>query len=544
MITKLYTFVKFYIMFVIEIYMEYYKIQDAIDSLSQDKNVTVFTTDKKVIAIYDNKNKSLGTLIDFRLYKNYLQSNDDKYLYEIEHSLEFLNYCFENDKIFIISEIEINYESNNVNIFLKFKKYDTNNFEPTKEYFIKTICFNFKENETYVDEELFETYGRQLCIPIEQEEENLTEYIKTRLYDDFIREQIMNIPSSICVIVYNLILNKFFKIGYNVENMKLKKNDLNFDYITKNNTELKLKAFLSYKTIKDVYKFFAYKSYTIKNENEYSKEELLFFKTNPTPKDILKFFHISNLRCYRKLILNRLDYLKIIKNLGTYGFSPNYIYFLIKNEIITHSDFNVKNIDIIEELMRIFSVKEVYRKLLIKDRNEFRNISGTIKDINSMIYQLSNNDMSFSLTKINLSQNIKNIEEQLSDIHFEVFTIPEEIKYSVYTDSFIYEDSRYKLYLPNNTKDIKRAGKNMHICVGAYTNDVLKGKRNVMLLFDKRKRRHIGCFELDCMFKTVIQAKGICNKKLSEEIQQLFINFCRTNNIKILTKDININLCA
>ena len=95
----------------------------------------------------------------------------------------------------------------------------------------------------------------------------------------------------------------------------------------------------------------------------------------------------------------------------------------------------------------------------------------------------------------------------------------------------------YKFILPKDTDELYNLGQVMHNCVG-YCYKKATIKRNSIIVGLANEQMFIACIQIETDSMSIVQAKGICNSKLSMDIRQLIIKWAYERGIGINTSDI------
>lgn len=73
-----------------------------------------------------------------------------------------------------------------------------------------------------------------------------------------------------------------------------------------------------------------------------------------------------------------------------------------------------------------------------------------------------------------------------------------------------FTENEYTVRYPKDTAEMRKIGRDMHICVGSYANDVLAKKTVVMCVTDASDK-YQGCIEIDNRYKKLKQIKAFAN---------------------------------
>ena len=170
----------------------------------------------------------------------------------------------------------------------------------------------------------------------------------------------------------------------------------------------------------------------------------------------------------------------------------------------------------VEEYSSIKTEAELAKKVLECDDSKYFFDMGNIYTTCLPILNVDP-DLSVSRKKALFKGDIKRIHDTLSDLSYAIssrgFYIPytkEEMKYNA-------NCGEYTFSLAKTSIELRTAGRDMHICVGTYSNSALE-KRTVIVLMRKTETNELAaCIELSPDYKTMRQAKDYCNGRLSEE---------------------------
>ena len=95
----------------------------------------------------------------------------------------------------------------------------------------------------------------------------------------------------------------------------------------------------------------------------------------------------------------------------------------------------------------------------------------------------------------------------------------------------------YEFILPKDTDELIELGTIMHNCVGKlYRNKVLNRSTNIVAV--KIMNKFCACIEIRTNSKSIVQAKGMCNKPITNEVCQIIKKWAAERDISICTGDI------
>ncbi len=106
-------------------------------------------------------------------------------------------------------------------------------------------------------------------------------------------------------------------------------------------------------------------------------------------------------------------------------------------------------------------------------------------------------------------------------------------------DKYIMETDSYIIKKPMMTHDIVRVGEYMNICVGGYTQRVMQGDCEIVVVYSKDTMNPIVCIEVKQ--KRILQAKLNRNSRVNSDsnLNKLVCNWAEKMKLQISTSDIN-----
>lgn len=100
------------------------------------------------------------------------------------------------------------------------------------------------------------------------------------------------------------------------------------------------------------------------------------------------------------------------------------------------------------------------------------------------------------------------------------------------------EEEDYVFELPESNHDMIRMGREMHICVGSYANQVLRKRTWVVRMRKKDSEQTDVCIEINPSGR-IVQAKGYYNQKPREPLRDRILEWAKKKNLIASTYDLD-----
>lgn len=298
---------------------------------------------------------------------------------------------------------------------------------------------------------------------------------------------------------------------------------------------------------------------------------------------LMKNFKVQKNNSFRKIILNNyddvfrleimLDYFKDVNNvrklMDTNMF--NHIdYFSWKNKKSDsgyYHNYKIETELFIKDMISKFGETILVNKIINGNSSHFRDtaemyyklklrkvfeisyldkikICYTQKERDNFITRQKNNDIQCSIRKtdipINLNGNLTEIHDNLSELS-DMLDHPNFGLRDSYNEENLKLETETKDYiikLADDTHELRRAGRAMHICVGSYGDRVMKGQCNIVLMINKATNDYVMCLELSSDFKNVYQAKAECNYYPEGKEKEIIMKWIEEHELIVKTNDL------
>lgn len=137
-----------------------------------------------------------------------------------------------------------------------------------------------------------------------------------------------------------------------------------------------------------------------------------------------------------------------------------------------------------------------------------------------------------------IGRNVKKYPKYLASIHDIITANYNSFKKDYDEKKFLelskphleFSDKNFCIVIPKESKDVIREGTDLNHCVSSYVDNILQEKTYIMFL---RTTEDVNksLITLEYKDKTIVQAKGACNRALSEDEQKFLSKYCEKKKI-------------
>ena len=106
----------------------------------------------------------------------------------------------------------------------------------------------------------------------------------------------------------------------------------------------------------------------------------------------------------------------------------------------------------------------------------------------------------------------------------------EEIFQSRYKDFKPYRGKKYIVIAPKNSNDLKKEGDTLNHCVASYIKRVIDGE---CLIYFLRKDKEESLITFEVRHNTIVQVRGLHNRKPTENEQQALKEFAKCRKMEV-----------
>lgn len=271
------------------------------------------------------------------------------------------------------------------------------------------------------------------------------------------------------------------------------------------------------------------------------------FDPNPV-KTLMEHYKIPLIKSYRKILLERPSEIFHLGRVCKYFTDINNVRRVYESKIFSSSNYYSENNENFSRFMKEMSDKFTEpvwaTKLVSSATNSRRTVDlSMLVDTADMYYKiLENMDKIKNQIKDfepDLTGNVKEMHDNFSyildilnhvNIRLRENYSEEDLKYECVIDG-------YTIKLADDTHELRRVGKFMHICVGnLYSNKAAARQCNIALIMKNNK--YVMCIELSSDMKSVKQAKTECNHRAEGELKEVVTKWIKDLNLKVDTYDL------